>query len=138
MLVARARWGLSAFGFVLAVLACVVLAAAPPASAQTVPDPDYWKQTVERRDTVNRLIYSQSPQTIPPSYSAVAAEEEALRQKQLLLPPAYPKAPTLWQQIRTITVETALSTKPRALGTLGLAAGTLYLGVKIGTTSCRP
>jgi hypothetical protein len=29
----------------------------PPAGAQTVPDPNYWKSTSENRSTVYRLIY---------------------------------------------------------------------------------
>jgi hypothetical protein len=95
-------------------------------------DPDFWKQTVEHRNTVNRLMYSQSPQAIPAGYDPVREAEEILRQRQATLPPSNPKAPSLWQQIRGITVKSALSTAPRALGTIGLVRETFVLGWKIG------
>ena len=106
---------------------------APAAHAQVVADPDFWKQTAERQDTVNRLIYSQSPQTIPPSYDPVREAEEILRQQQRTLPASKPEVPSLWRQVRTITVRSALSTAPRALGVIGLAAGTFELGWKMGS-----
>lgn len=63
------------------------------AHAQATPDPDYWKQTAERRNTVYRFVYSQSPQTIPTSYDAVAeAERITLREAQRTLPPSDPQA----------------------------------------------
>jgi hypothetical protein len=47
----------------VAVSALVVtgLALAPSAHGQVVTDPNYWKQTEARQDTVYRLFYSQSP-----------------------------------------------------------------------------
>ena len=79
------------------------------ADAQTLADPDYWTQTAEHRDTVYRLVYSQSPQTIPPGYDLVREAEEILRQQQTTLPPSNPQAPRLWQQIRGVTARSALS-----------------------------
>jgi hypothetical protein len=102
------------------------------AQAQT-PDPDFWKQTAERRDTVHRLVYSQSPQSIPAGYDAVSEAEEVLRQEQRTSPQGNPKTKSLWQQIRTTTVRSALSSPMRAVGTIGLGIGTFELGWKIGT-----
>ena len=118
-----------------ALLAFTVLAAAhqTSAQAQTVADPDFWRLTPERQATVNRLVYSQSPQAIPSSYDPVAEAEQILRQRQATLPPTNPQAPSVWQQIRGITVKSALSTPPRALGTIALAAGVFEVGWKIGS-----
>jgi hypothetical protein len=103
------------------------------AQAQVVADPDYWKLTPERQDTVSRFVYSQSPQTIPSGYDPVREAEEILRQRQASLPASNPQAPSLWQQVRSVTVKSALSTAPRALGTVSLAAGTGWFGWKIGS-----
>lgn len=126
---ARARRAL----FTMFVCAAFAASHASAAHAQVVADPDFWKQTAERQDTVSRLIYSQSPQTIPPSYDPVREAEEILRQQQRALPASNPEAPSLWRQVRTITVRSALSTAPRALGVIGLAAGTFELGWKMGS-----
>jgi hypothetical protein len=106
---------------------------APSAEAAVNADPDYWKQTQQRRDTVYRLVYSQSPQTIPPGYDPVREAEEVLRQQQRTLPASNSKVPSLWQQLRTTTVKSGLSTPLRALGTIGLAVGSFELGWKIGS-----
>jgi hypothetical protein len=82
---------------------------------------------------MHRFVYRQSPQPIPPGYDPVLEAEQILRQRQATLPPANPKAPSLWQQIRGVTVKSALSTPLRALGTIGLAKATFELGWKIGT-----
>jgi hypothetical protein len=113
----------------------VVFAAlhAQSAHAQAVADPDFWKQTAERQDTVNRFFYRQSPQAIPSSYDPVLEAEEILRQHQATLSPSNAKAPGLWRQIRGVTVKSALSTPPRALGAISLAAGSFELGWKIGS-----
>ena len=128
----RARGALCTM-FAFAAFAAFAASHASAAHAQVVADPDYWKQTAARQDTVNRLIYSQSPQTIPPSYDPVREAEEILRQQQRALPSSNPEAPSLWRQIRTITVKSAVSTPPRALGAIGLAVGTFELGWKMGT-----
>jgi hypothetical protein len=109
------------------------VAALWPAASQAQVDSDYWKGTAARQDTVNRLIYSQSPQTIPSGYDPVAEAEGYLREAQRDLPSSNPEAPALWQEIRGLTVRSALSTAPRALGTIGLAAGAFELGWKIGS-----
>ena len=57
------------------------------------------KQTAERQSTVNRFIYSQSPQAIPSSYDSVREAEEVLRQQQSTLPASDPQARSLWAQI---------------------------------------
>ena len=99
----------------------------------TVPDPnDYWKGTLLRRQTVYRLIYSQSPQTIPPSYDPVAEAEQILRDAQRTAPPSEPASKSLWQQIRGVAVKSALSSPLRALGTISLGVDTFRLGWKIG------
>lgn len=121
-----------ALGAVLALAALAALGAAT-ASAQVVADPDYWKQTTQHRDTVYRLVYSQSPQSIPASYDSVREAEEILRQQQRTLPPSNPQARSLWLQTRGLTVKSALSRAPRVLGTIGLAVGTFEIGWKIGS-----
>jgi hypothetical protein len=63
----------------------------------------------------------------------VQEAEQILRQKQATLPPSNPQAPSLWQQVRGVTVKSALSTAPRALGTIGLAVGVAELSWKVGT-----
>jgi hypothetical protein len=117
------------------VVAFVALAAVhqATANAQTLASPDYWKQTAERQSTVDRFIYTQSPQSIPSGYSPVAEAEEILRQAQQSLPPSNPQARTIWTQIRGVTVKAGLSTPLRALGTIGLAAGVFEIGWKIGS-----
>src|SRR5215208_3859972 len=107
--------------------------ARPSLSAGSVGGSDYWKRTAVRQDTVYRFVYSQSPQSIPSSYDPVREAEGILQRQQRMLPRSNPEAPTVWRQVRTLTVKSALSTAPRALGTIGLAAGTLELGWKIGT-----
>jgi hypothetical protein len=130
----RIRSGLTRLGLLaLLALAVLLVGYAGSAQGQTVADPDFWKQTVERHNTVNRFVYSQSPQPIPSAYDPVAEAEQILRQRQATLPPSNPQAPTLWQQVRGITVKTALSTPPRALGTISLAAGVFTVGWKAGS-----
>lgn len=109
------------------------LGLASSAQAQAVADPDFWKQTAERQDTVSRFFYRQSPQAIPSSYDPVAEAEQILRQRQAALPPSNPQAPSLWQRIRGVTGKTGLSKPLRALGTIGLAVGTLEVGWQIGS-----
>gem|GEM_PF-4213400 len=106
-----------------------------PASADALvnQDPDFWKQTAGRRATVDRLIYSQSPQAIPSSYDAVQEAEGILREQQRTLPSSNPAVRSLWQQMRGITVKESLSTAPRVLGTIGLGIGAFELGWKIGS-----
>lgn len=116
----------------LAVVVVVMLAVPAGAGATVNADPDYWKQTQQRRDTVYRLMYSQSPQTIPPVYDPVREAEELLRQQQRALPPSRSPVRDLWRQIRTITVKQALSSPLRALGSIGLGVGVFELGWKIG------
>lgn len=118
----------------LAAVALTLASLARPFSAHAlIPDPDFWKQTAERQDTVNRLIYAESPQSIPSSYSAMREAEEILRAREQALPPANPQTPGIWQQLRTVTVRSSLSTPMRALGTVGLAVGTFEVGWKIGS-----
>jgi hypothetical protein len=115
-------------------LAFIVLAVWPSASrAQTVPDPDFWKQTTEHQQIVDRFVYSQSPQPIPSSYDPVQEAEEILRSKQAGLSPSNPTTQALWQRIRTLTIKEALSTRLGAAGTIGLVALTGYVGVRIGS-----
>lgn len=103
-----------------------------PAVAQGV-DSDYWKQAAVRQDTVNRFFYGQSPHAIPSSYDPVREAEQILRQQQRTLPTCNPRSSPLWQQIRGITVKSALSTAPRALGTVGLVVGVFEVGWRIGS-----
>jgi hypothetical protein len=120
----------------LAVLVLVAAFAgghADSARAQTVADPDYWKGTAERQSTVNRLIYSQSPQSIPADYDPVREAEEILRQRQASLPSSNPQSRSIWRQLRNVVGDTRLSPSVRALGTIGLAVGTFEIGWKIGT-----
>ncbi len=110
-----------------------VIASPDPAVGQVVADPAYWKQNAERRNTVHRLVYSQSPQTIPATYDPVREAEEVLRQNQRSLPSSNPRVPSLWQQIRGVTVKSALASPLRVIGPVGLAAGTFEVGWKIGS-----
>ena len=103
------------------------------ASAQLAVDPDYWNGTQERRETVYRFVYGESPQPIPSAYDDVREAEEALDERQLLLPPTNPAARSLWQQIRTLPVRTALSTPQGLIGTAALGGLAGYIGVKIGS-----
>ena len=103
------------------------------AHAQTVADPDYWRQTPERQATVNRLVYSQSPQAIPGSYDSVREAEQILRENVRELPPSNPQARSLWTAIRETTATVKLSPAMRALGTIGLAVGAFDIGWRIGT-----
>jgi len=121
--------------FLSLLFAVFALSTLVPASvqAQSVADSDYWKRTAVRQDTVYRFVYSQSPQSIPSSYDPVREAEGILQRQQRMRPRSNPEAPTVWRQVRTLTVKSARSTAPRALGTIGLAAGTLELGWKIGT-----
>ena len=131
---ASGRWRtLSRGSLVAALVVATVAVGQGTAHAQAVADPDYWKLTAERQDTVSRFIYSQSPQAIPAGYDPVQEAEGILRQRQATLPPSNPQAPSLWQQVRTITVKSALETAPRALGTISLAAQTGWAGWKIGS-----
>lgn len=127
-----------AYGYLLRVLlttvAVLLAAQGHEARAQVVPDPDYWKQTAEHRDTVYRFFYRQSPQAVPTAYDPVAEAERVLRERQATLPSSNPQAPNLWQQIRTITVKEALSTPLRALGGVAAGAGALAIGWKMGST----
>jgi hypothetical protein len=129
----------SAVGFLaslaIAVMAVVlsVLAAPTPAHAQAVADPDYWAQTVDRQQTVYRFVYDESPQQIPTGYDPVSEAEQILAQRQAALPTSNPESLSLWQQVRGVTVDAALSAPLRALGTIYLAKGTFELGWKIGS-----
>jgi hypothetical protein len=115
-------------------LALALLAAVGGASAPAfASDADYWKQTAERRDTVNRLFYDESPQAIPSAYDPVREAEEILRQREQTLAPSNPAARTLWRQIFDVTVRSALSTPLRAVGTLALIDGAAELGWKLGS-----
>ena len=120
---------------VLALVSFGALAAAHhgTARAQEAPDPNYWKQTAEHRDIVNRFVYSQSPQSVPTSYDPVREAEEVLRQRAQTLPPTDTRARSLWSQIQRSTSRAGLSPGLRALGTIGLAIETFELGWKIGT-----
>lgn len=121
-------------GFLVVVMAFTWLAAVTStAEATASADPNYWKQTAERRSTVYRLVYSQSPQSVPSTYDPVREAEEVLRQQQRTLPASNPKVPSLWQQLRTTTVRSGLSTPLRALGTVALVAGTFEVGWKLGS-----
>ena len=126
------RWPLFASALAAVVMA-LMLTVPSGAQASVNADPDYWKGTAERRDIVSRLVYSQSPQAIPSAYDPVREAEEILRQQQRTLPASNPKVLSLWQQLRTTTVRTGLSTPMRALGTIGLAVGSFEIGWKIGT-----
>jgi hypothetical protein len=117
----------------LILLTALAAAHAVPATAQVVADPDYWKQTGERRDTVYRFVYGQSPQSIPSSYDPVADAEQILRQRQAALPASNLQAPKLWQEIRTTTVKPGLAPPLRLLGTVALAVETFRVGWKIGS-----
>lgn len=116
-------------------LACVGLALSCPsfARAQTVADPDYYKQTVERQQTVNRFIYSQSPQPIPSSYSAAREAEQILAEHARSLPASNPEARSLWARLYGVAQGAELSPGVRALGTIGLGVTAFDLGWKIGT-----
>ncbi len=102
-------------------------------TAQATPDTEYWTRAADTRDTVYRFVYGQSPQAIPSAYDPVAEAEEILRQRQATLPPTNPQAPSLWQRVRKITIDTGLSPKLRALGALGLSATAFDVGWKIGS-----
>jgi hypothetical protein len=123
-----ARFGLAT----LVAFAVLATAHQTSAGAQVVADPDYWKQTAERQATVNSFVYGQSPQTIPRSYEVVAEEASRLRDAQRTVPPSNPTAPSLWQRIRTVPQRVGLSPALRTLGTIGLVAGGLDVGWKIG------
>lgn len=101
--------------------------------AHATPDTAYWTRAADTRDTIYRFVYGQSPQAIPSAYDPVAEAEEILRQRQATLPPANPQASSLWRRMRTLTVDTGLSPKLRALGTLGLATTAFEVGWKIGS-----
>jgi hypothetical protein len=104
------------------------------ASAQAVTGPDYWRGTQERRDTLYRFVYRQSPQAIPSGYSSVAeAERITLTEAQRSLPASNPQVRSLWARIRAITIESGLSTAPRALGSISLAVGVFEIGWRIGS-----
>jgi hypothetical protein len=111
----------------------LVLAAVAHPAAALVADPDYWRQSADRRDTLYRFFYRQSPQAVPSSYDPVAEAEQILRERQAALPASNPQAPSLWQQVRGITVRQALSTPARGLGTVGLGLGAFWAGWKIGS-----
>jgi hypothetical protein len=118
----------------LVVFAALAATQQTTAQAQTVAaDPDFWKQTAERQNTVNRLIYSQSPQAIPTTYDPVREAEEILRLQQRSLPPSNPAARSVWERLRGLTGEAKLSPAVRTLGTIGLAVGTFEIGWKIGS-----
>jgi hypothetical protein len=102
------------------------------AQAQALPDPDYWEQTTQRKDTVLRLVYSESPQPIPSAYDSVADAAEALRDAERTLPPSNPQARSLWQKVRGVVSRAGLSPPARALGTIALAAGVFEVGWKLG------
>jgi hypothetical protein len=119
--------------FTMFAVAGLAASHASAAHAQVVADRDYWKQTAAREATVDRFVYGQSPQAIPSSYDPVREAEQILRQQQRTLPASNPEVPSLWRQVRTITVKAALSTPPRALGVLGLAVGTFEVGWKVGS-----
>jgi hypothetical protein len=103
------------------------------ARAQTTPDPNYWTQTADSRDTVYRLVYQQSPQSIPSDYDPVAEAEQVLQQAQQDAPASNPEVPSLWQQLRTGATEGGLSPALRTLGAIGLSIGSFELGWKIGS-----
>jgi hypothetical protein len=105
--------------------------------AQVVTDPDYWKQTPERRATVYRFFYGQSPQAIPSGYDPVAEAEQILRQRQAAVAPSTPGAPSLWQQIRGVTFRAALSAPLRAITPISLAWGPLSLAGRSAKESTR-
>ena len=109
----------SCFLLAAAVLAGIlaVVIAAPQAHTQAVADPDYWRATEERRKTVYRHFYRQSPQAIPGSYDPVAeAERITFDAAQREANPANPKARSLWQRMRTMTIKTGLGPRTRVLG----------------------
>jgi hypothetical protein len=117
---------------IFAVIAYAAVTTAP-AGAQTVPDPNYWKSTSENRSTVYRLIYDSSPQAVPAEYDPVREAEEILRQRQAGLPASNPESPSIWRQIRTVSIRSALSSPLRVLGTVALGFQSFELGWKIGT-----
>ncbi len=83
--------------------------------------------------TTYSFFYRQAPQTLPADYDPVAEATQVLLEHNQSLPASNPEVPSLWQQIRGVTIESALSTPMRALGTIGLAAGTFDVGWKIGS-----
>ncbi len=119
-------------GIAVALGALVALAIAPSAQAQ-VPDADFWKGTPERQDTVSRLVYSQSPQSVPSAYDPVAEAEEILREKQRTLPSGNPQTSNVWRQARDVSIRSGLTPALRTLGAIGLGVSTFEIGWKIGT-----
>jgi hypothetical protein len=126
----RAAW-LAAL--TLAAFAALACAYEGTASAQSVADPDYWEGTAERQNTVNRFVYSHSPQAIPSSYDPVREAEEILRQRARALPPSNAQARAVWSQTQRVTAASRLAPALRSLGTIGLGVGVFELGWKIGT-----
>lgn len=115
-------------------IAALMLAMSGAGSAHALDgDPDYWKETQTRRDSVHRFLYEQSPQQIPSAYDDVQEDARVLRERQRSLPPSNPTASSLWQRIRTLEIKSALNTPLRALGTVGLALGTYEFGLKMGS-----
>lgn len=115
----------------LLILALVAVLGACP--AQAAPDPDYWTESAQTRDTVYGFFYEQSPQSVPSGYDDVSAEAHQLTLTQAAYVPALPSVPDIWGGIRTTGVADGLIPALRGIGTIGLAVGVADLGWKIGT-----
>jgi len=102
------------------------------AQSQTLRDPGYWSATADRRATVYRFVYRQSPQAVPAGYDPVREAEEILRRRQQSLPSSNSTVRSLWQRTHALTIRSGLSTAPRVLARISLVPGVAYIGWKIG------
>jgi hypothetical protein len=109
------------------------LCIASSAQAQTVADPNFWKQTEERADTAYRFFYAQSPQTIPAEYSPVAEAEQILRSHQASLPTSSPEAKSILRRGWDVLTKERLAPRPGPLFGLALAPVAFEVGWKIGS-----
>lgn len=117
----------------LATVLAIVLLLQADAHAQTTADPDYWKQTTTRSQTVYSFLYRQSPQAVPTSYSPASGPASSLTTDFRSLPSTNPQVEPLWRQTRKTLSASQLSPALRALGTIGLTVGAFDLGWKIGS-----
>jgi hypothetical protein len=111
----------------------VALTFASSAYAQAVADPEYWKATPERAQTVYRLFYDEAPQTIPADYDPVAEAEQILRGREAALPASTPEATSIFKAAAEIPIEEGLAPRPGPLYQLALAATAFDVGWKIGS-----
>ena len=103
------------------------------AAAQTVTDPDFWKGTEGRADTVYRFFYDQSPQPIPSEYDPVLEAEQHIRAEQAALPPTSSEAKSIWRRGWEVIKGARLAPAVRVLGEVGLGVSTAEVGWKIGS-----